>query len=471
MKITSLTTHDVRFPTARPPTAPTPSTAADYSAAYVELRTDARGVTGPGSPSPTAGATRSPRGHRGAGAARRRPYARGHHRRPARSGARSRPTASSAGSDRRRASSTWRRRARQRRVGSAGQARGQAAVAAAGPTCRRTSSSPRRLPPHHRRAHPGRGPRPAGERRPGSTSELELLERGFPAYTTSVGWLGYADEKVRALVRAGGRRRLPPREDEGRRDLDDDVRRAALIRDEIGADGVLMMDANQVWDVDEAIAAMRRLAEFDPCWIEEPTHADDVLGHARIRRAIAPDPGRDRRGCPEPGHLQAAAAGGRDRRLPDRRLPGRRRQRGPRDLLMAAKFGVPVCPHAGGVGLCEYVQHLAIFDYLAVSGIAGRADGGVRRPSARALRRPGGRGTAATACRRRPATASRCAGVARGVRVPGRTGLVAPRGSGGVVVELTRTVELPETRTRGAPPTRTSACCSWGCWCSGQARP
>ena len=127
-----------------------------------------------------------------------------------------------------------------------------------------------------------------------------------------------------------------------------------------------MMDANQVWDVDEAIAQMRALARFDPWWIEEPTSPDDVLGHAAIARAIAPIRVATGEHVPEPRDLQAAPAG-RARSTSARSTPAgsAASTRCSPVLLLAAKFGVPVCPHAGGVGLCEYVQHLAIFDYIA----------------------------------------------------------------------------------------------------------
>jgi L-fuconate dehydratase len=198
--------------------------------------------------------------------------------------------------------------------------------------------------------------------------ENVLRTRGYPAYTTSAGWLGYDDEKVEQLVHlalADGFRHVKMKVGG---DTESDLRRAALIRDALGDGGTLMMDANQVWDVDEAIAAMRELAAFDPWWIEEPTSPDDVLGHARIREAVAPI---------------AVATG---EHVQNRILFKQLLQAGAIDilqidacrvagvneviaiLLLAAKFGVPVCPHAGGVGLCEYVQHLAAFDYLSVSG-------------------------------------------------------------------------------------------------------
>jgi L-fuconate dehydratase len=196
---------------------------------------------------------------------------------------------------------------------------------------------------------------------------LSLLEReGFPSYTTSVGWLGYPDDQVRALTEkayAEGWRAMKMKVGGP---IDDDVRRARLIRSVIGPDALLMMDANQVWDVPEAVANMDRLKEFAPYWIEEPTHADDVLGHAAIARAVAPirvatgEVAANRvifkqllqAGAIGVCQVDACRVGGVNEVLAT--------------LLMAAKFGVPVCPHAGGVGLCEYVQHLAIFDYLRV---------------------------------------------------------------------------------------------------------
>jgi L-fuconate dehydratase len=206
----------------------------------------------------------------------------------------------------------------------------------------------------------------------GSDGRLaELTQSGFPSYTTSVGWLGYPDDKVRALTRQAY--------DDGWRamkmkvggPLADDLRRARIIREEIGPDALLMMDANQVWDVDEAITAMATLAEVDPYWIEEPTHADDILGHARIARAVTElTGGRCRVATGEVAAnrvifkqlLQAEAIG--VMQVDACRVGGVNEVLA--ELLLAAKFGVPVCPHAGGVGLCEYVQHLAIFDYLRV---------------------------------------------------------------------------------------------------------
>ncbi|GAB7049655.1 enolase C-terminal domain-like protein [Catenuloplanes indicus] len=195
----------------------------------------------------------------------------------------------------------------------------------------------------------------------------EISRDGFPSYTTSVGWLGYPDEKVRALSRAAFAEGWRAVKMKVGGPIEDDVRRARIIREEVGPQTRLMMDANQVWDVDEAIENMARLAEFDPYWIEEPTHADDVLGHARIQRAVAPI--RVATGEVAANRvifkqlLQAEAIG--VMQIDACRVGGVNEVLA--EIVMAAKFGVPICPHAGGVGLCEYVQHLAIFDYLRVS--------------------------------------------------------------------------------------------------------
>jgi L-fuconate dehydratase len=198
--------------------------------------------------------------------------------------------------------------------------------------------------------------------------EAELVRDGYPAYTTSVGWLGYPDDKIRRLCRealADGWTRFKLKVGA---DVADDVRRARIVREEIGPDLMLATDANQRWGVGEAIAWMRELAPFDPYWIEEPTSPDDILGHAAIARGVAPI----RVATGEHVHnrvmfkqlLQAEAIG--VCQIDACRLGGVNEVLAV--LLLAAKFGVPVCPHAGGVGLCELVQHLAIVDYVAVSG-------------------------------------------------------------------------------------------------------
>ena len=196
----------------------------------------------------------------------------------------------------------------------------------------------------------------------------ELLAKGYPAYTTGPGWLGYTDQKLERLAReavADGFQQIKLKVGA---DLEDDKRRLALARSTVGADIRIAVDANQRWDVDEAVEWMSQLAEFDLAWVEEPTSPDDVLGHAEIARRLAPMP------VATGGHVQnrvifkqmlqagslavlqmdACRVGGVNENISI--------------LLLAAKFGIPVCPHAGGVGLCETVQHMSYFDYVAVSG-------------------------------------------------------------------------------------------------------
>ena len=197
--------------------------------------------------------------------------------------------------------------------------------------------------------------------------EEEMLRDGFPAYTTSTGWLGYDDEKLRRLCREAVQAGWTHFKMKVGTNAEDDVRRAALIREEIGPERKLMMDANQVWDVGESVENMQRLKEFDPWWIEEPTSPDDVLGHARIARAVAPVGVATGEHCQNrvvfKQFLQAEAIS--FCQIDACRLGGVNEVLSV--LLMAKKFGVPVCPHAGGVGLSEYVQHLSIFDYVYVS--------------------------------------------------------------------------------------------------------
>ena len=198
--------------------------------------------------------------------------------------------------------------------------------------------------------------------------EAIVVRDGYPAYTTSVGWLGYPDDKIRRLTEealAAGWTRFKMKVGA---DLDDDIRRAGIVRAAIGPDQLLMMDANQRWDVDEAIDWMASLARFEPYWIEEPTSPDDILGHARIAREVAPI----RVATGEHVHnrvmfKQFLQADGLSVCQVDAcRLGGVNEVLAV--LLLAARFGVPVCPHAGGVGLCELVQHLSVFDFIAVSG-------------------------------------------------------------------------------------------------------
>jgi L-fuconate dehydratase len=198
--------------------------------------------------------------------------------------------------------------------------------------------------------------------------EAQIVRAGYPAYTTSAGWMGYSDEKLRALCREAVAAGWTHVKLKVGGEIEDDRRRARIVREEIGPDRFLMMDANQVWEVGDAITHVQRLAEFDPYWIEEPTSPDDVLGHAAIARAISPIKVATGEHCQNrvifKQLLQADAIG--FCQLDACRLGGLNEVLAV--LLLAAKFGVPVCPHAGGVGLCEYVQHISIFDYIAVSG-------------------------------------------------------------------------------------------------------
>jgi L-fuconate dehydratase len=195
----------------------------------------------------------------------------------------------------------------------------------------------------------------------------EMERVGYPAYTTSAGWLGYSDDKMRSLCREAIADGWTHFKIKVGADIEDDIRRSRIIREEIGAERKLMMDANQRWDVGEAIAHMARLAAFNPWWIEEPTSPDDILGHAAIAAAVAPIGVATGEHCQNrmifKQLLQARAIS--FCQIDSCRLGGVNEILAV--LLMAAKFGVPVCPHAGGVGLCEYVQHLSIFDYVYVS--------------------------------------------------------------------------------------------------------
>jgi L-fuconate dehydratase len=195
-----------------------------------------------------------------------------------------------------------------------------------------------------------------------------LREHGYPAYTSSPGWLGYSDDKLRAKCHAavaGGFSQIKLKVGA---DLADDLRRIQIAREVCGPAFRIAVDANQRWDVPDAIAWVRELAPYQPWWVEEPTSPDDVLGHAAIARAIAPikvatgEHVQNRvifkqmlqAGALSFLQLDAARVAGVNENVAI--------------LLLAAKFGVPVCPHAGGVGLCELVQHLSMFDYVAVSG-------------------------------------------------------------------------------------------------------
>jgi L-fuconate dehydratase len=195
----------------------------------------------------------------------------------------------------------------------------------------------------------------------------DLVANGYPAYTTGPGWLGYSDEKLARLAReavAAGFQQIKLKVGAN---LEDDRRRLALARSIVGPDVRIAVDANQRWDVEEAVAWMSQLAEFDLAWVEEPTSPDDVLGHAEIARRLAP--------------MRVATGEHVQNRVIFKQMLQARslavlqldacRVGGVNEnisiLLLAAKFGVPVCPHAGGVGLCETVQHLSMYDYVSVS--------------------------------------------------------------------------------------------------------
>lgn len=206
-------------------------------------------------------------------------------------------------------------------------------------------------------------------REPGKAGRIATLEReGYPCYTTSAGWLGYPDGKLRQLCRGAVDAGFDHVKLKVGRDIDDDIRRLRIAREAIGPDRKLMIDANQAWEVDQAIEWVRRLAFARPWFVEEPTSPDDIEGHRRIREAVAPvkvatgEMCHNRvmfkqfiaRGAIDVVQVDACRVGGVNEILAI--------------LLLAARHGLPVCPHAGGVGLCEYVQHLAMIDYVCIAG-------------------------------------------------------------------------------------------------------
>jgi L-fuconate dehydratase len=194
-----------------------------------------------------------------------------------------------------------------------------------------------------------------------------LQQNGYPAYTTSAGWLGYSDEKIRKLCREAKQQGWKYLKMKVGSNLDDDLRRAAIIREEIGYELKLMMDANQKWNVGEAISNMQELIKFQPWWIEEPTSPDDILGHQKIAGTVRPVKVATGENCPNRVMFkQFITSGAIDVcQIDSCRMAGVNEVLAV--LLLAAKYNVPVCPHAGGVGLCEYVQHLAMIDYICVS--------------------------------------------------------------------------------------------------------
>ena len=196
--------------------------------------------------------------------------------------------------------------------------------------------------------------------------EEEILKNGFPAYTTSAGWLGYPESKVRDLSKKAVADGFNAVKMKVGANLDDDLCRAKIIRDEIGYDRLLMMDANQNWGVDQAIKNMTRLAEYSPYWIEEPTSPDDILGHLKVANAIGEIKVATGEHCHNAVMFKQLLSSGAIEvcQLDSCRLAGVNECIAV--MLLAKKFGVPICPHAGGVGLCEYVQHLSIFDYICI---------------------------------------------------------------------------------------------------------
>ena len=208
-----------------------------------------------------------------------------------------------------------------------------------------------------RRAEPGRAER-----------ERELLANGYPAYTTSPGWLGYSDEKLERLCKEAVAEGFSQIKLKVGGSLEDDIRRMRIARRAVGDGYPIAIDANQRWDVQPAIDWVRALAPYDVHWIEEPTSPDDVLGHAAIARGVAPIPvatgEHSQNRVIFKQLLQANAIG--VMQIDAVRVAGVNENIA--NLLLAAKFGVPVCPHAGGVGLCEAVQHMSMFDFVAISG-------------------------------------------------------------------------------------------------------
>lgn len=204
---------------------------------------------------------------------------------------------------------------------------------------------------------------------PGKAERMQrLCDEGYPAYTTSAGWLGYPDEKVARLAREALADGFVHLKLKVGRDIEDDVRRIKMLRTLVGPDVTISADANQHWDVDEAIANVHMLAASGLYWIEEPTSPDDVLGHRRIAEAVAPVRVATGEHVANRVVFKQLLASGAIAvcQLDACRVAGVNENLA--ILLLAAKYGVPVCPHAGGVGLCEVVQHLSMFDYVAVSG-------------------------------------------------------------------------------------------------------
>ncbi|KAB1083598.1 L-fuconate dehydratase [Neorhizobium galegae] len=203
----------------------------------------------------------------------------------------------------------------------------------------------------------------------GKAERVEVLKReGYACYTTSAGWLGYPEEKLRRLCKEAVDAGFNHVKMKVGRDLEDDIRRLTIAREVIGPDRYLMIDANQVWEVGQAIDWVNKLAFAKPFFIEEPTSPDDIAGHRKIRQAIGPVKVATGEMCQNRIMFkQFIAEGAIDIvQIDSCRMGGLNEVLAV--LLVAAKYGLPVWPHAGGVGLCEYVQHLSMIDYIAVSG-------------------------------------------------------------------------------------------------------
>lgn len=197
----------------------------------------------------------------------------------------------------------------------------------------------------------------------------DLMDHGYPGYSTAAGWLGYSDEKMVALAKSESQKKgFGLIKLKVGQNLDDDLRRLRLAREAVGPNVKLAVDANQVWDVPQAIEWIKQFKDFDLTWVEEPTSPDDVLGHAAIARAIDPIPVATGEQMQSrilyKQYLQANSFG--VMQIDATRVAGP--QEIVMEYLLAKKFNKIVCPHAGGVGLCEAVQHFAMFDYVAVSG-------------------------------------------------------------------------------------------------------
>jgi L-fuconate dehydratase len=203
----------------------------------------------------------------------------------------------------------------------------------------------------------------------GKAARVETLKaEGYPCYTTSAGWLGYPDDKLRRLCREAKEAGFTHTKFKVGRDLDDDIRRLTIARQELGWDMNIMIDANQVWEVDQAIEWIKELAFAKPFFMEEPTSPDDVAGHKAIREAIAPIKVATGEMCQNRIMFKQFIKDGAVDivQIDSCRMGGLNEVLAV--MLMAAKFDLPIWPHAGGVGLCEYVQHMSMIDYIAITG-------------------------------------------------------------------------------------------------------